>query len=301
MASLSNVSGVIPPLLTPLTDDRRIDETALRRLVRHVLEGGVHGGFVMGSSGEFPCFDRDDRRRAIEIVVDEVAGKVPVFAGISDAGTELAVRNAQDAVSAGADAVVLTMPYYFRLGRDEDVLTHYRRVAGAVSRPLVMYNIPQTAKTMIGVDAIAQLAEEGTISAIKDSSTDFNHFQKLVIRMSGMPEFGIFQGSEFQMAASILIGAHGGVLGISNIIPGLCVQLYDAAARGDVEQSRELQRRVTAVAQVFWAGEGTLSSLKTAASMLGLCGSAMMLPMPVISEGSRDKIREILRHCRVIA
>ncbi|MBP6963467.1 MAG: dihydrodipicolinate synthase family protein [Armatimonadetes bacterium] len=300
MASLSKVSGVIPPLLTPLTDDRRIDEPALRRLVRHVLEGGVHGVFVMGSSGEFPCFDRDDRRRAIEIVADAIGDRVPVFAGISDAGTELAVRNAQDAVSAGADAVVLTMPYYFRLGRDEDVFTHYRHVAGAVSRPLVMYNIPQTAKTMIGVDAIAQLAEEGTISAIKDSSTDFNHFQKLVIRMSGMPEFRILQGSEFQMAASMLIGAHGGVLGISNIIPGLCVQLYDAAARGDVEQARELQRRVTAVAQVFWAGEGTLSSLKTAASMLGLCGPAMMLPMPVISEGSRDKIREILRHCRVI-
>lgn len=294
------MSGVIPPLLTPLTDDRNIDEAGFRRITRHVLDAGVHGVFVMGSSGEFPFFDREDRRRAIEIVVDEVAGKVPVFAGISDSGTELAARNAGDAEAAGADALVLTVPYYFKTARDEDIRAHYAFVADRTGLPLVMYNIPQTVKTMIGVDIIAQLAEEGTICAIKDSSTDFTHFQKLLLRMNGMPGFRIFQGSEFQMAASMLMGAHGGVLGIANIVPGLCVQLYEAAVRGDAEQARELQRRVTAVGGVFWAGEATLSGLKTAASLLGLCGPAMHLPMSVISEGSRLKIRKILEECGIL-
>ena len=294
MSKLDNLSGIIPPLITPLTEDREIDEAGLRKVTRHVLDAGVHGVFVMGSSGEFPFFDRDDRRRAIEIVVDEVAGKVPVFAGISDSGTELAAGNARDAESAGADALVLTMPYYFPAFSDQDILVHYRYVAQVTGLPLVMYNIPRTVKTMIGVDVTAQLAEEGVVWGIKDSSTDFIHFQKLVLRMSAMPSFRIFQGSEFQAAAGILMGAHGGVLGIANIVPGLCVQLYEAAVRGDVEKSRELQRRVTAVAHIFYAGEAPLPSLKTAASILGLCAPTMMLPMPTISEAARDRIRKIL-------
>ncbi len=296
MSRLDNVSGIIPPLITPLTEDRKIDEAGLRKVTRHVLDGGVHGVFVMGSSGEFPFFDRDDRRRVIEVVLDEVAGKVPVFAGISDSGTELAAGNARDAESAGADALVLTMPYYFPAFSDQDILVHYRYVAQVTGLPLVLYNIPRTVKTMIGVDVIAQLAEEGTIRATKDSSTDFNHFQKLLIRMSEMPGFRIFQGSEFQAAASILMGAHGCVLGIANIVPGLCVQLYEAAVRGDSAQARELQRRVTAVSQIFWAGEAPLPSLKMAASILGLCAPTLHLPMPTISDASRDKIRKILEN-----
>lgn len=300
MPILDNLFGIIPPLITPLTEDRRLDEVGLRCVVRHVLDAGVHGVFVMGSSGEFPFFGRDDRRRAIEIVVDEVAGKVPVFAGISDSGTELAARNAEDAEAAGADALVLTVPYYFKSFSDEDVLVHYRYVAGKTGLPLVMYNIPQTVKTMVGVDVIAQLAEEGTVCAIKDSSTDFIHFQRLLSRMSGMPDFRIFQGSEFQSAASILMGAHGGVLGIANIVPGLCVQLYEAAASGDAARSRELQRRVTSVAAIFPVGRSAVTSMKAAASILGLCSPAVNLPLPEVTPDVRDKIHRILVECGVI-
>lgn len=300
MPNLDTISGIIPPLITPLTDDRRIDEPGLRRVVQHVLNAGVHGVFVMGSSGEFPFFDRDGRRRVIEIAADEVAGRVPVFAGVSDSGTELAARNAGDAESAGADALVLTVPYYFRSSGDEDIRTHYSHVAGATGLPLVMYNIPQTVKTMIGVDIIAQLAEEGVVCAIKDSSTDFIHFQSVLQRMSGMPSFRIFQGSEFQAAASVLMGAHGCVLGIANIVPGLCVQLYESAARGDAAQARELQRRVTDVSQVFRVGVPAPAAMKTAASMLGICGPTVNVPLPAVSEVSRCKIHGILKNCGVI-
>ena len=300
MPNLDTISGIIPPLITPLTEDRRIDEVGLRRVVRHVLNAGVHGVFVMGSSGEFPFFDRDDRRRAIEIAADEVAGKVPVFAGISDSGTELAARNAKDAESVGAAALVLTVPYYFRSSGDDDIRTHYRHVGGATGLPLVMYNIPQTVKTMIGVDVIAQLAEEGVICAIKDSSTEFNHFQSLLQRMSGTPSFRIFQGSEFQAAASLLMGAHGCVLGIANIVPGLCVQLYESAAGGDAARSRELQRRVTAVSQLFRVGVPSPTAMKIAASILGLCGRTVSLPLREATEDAVVRISEIMEDCEVI-
>ncbi len=297
---LENLSGIIPPLITPLTEDRRLDEAGLRRVVGHVLGAGVHGVFVMGSSGEFPFFDREDRRRIIEAVVGEVAGRVPVFAGISDSGTELAARNAEDAEAAGADALVLTVPYYFKAFGDEDIRVHYRHAAGMTGLPLVMYNIPQTVKTMIGVDVIAELAEEGTVRAVKDSSTDFTHFQKLLSRMSGMPGFRIFQGSEFQAASSILMGAHGGVLGIANIAPALCVQLYEAAARGDAAGSRELQRRVASLAGIFAAGRSAAASMKAAASILGLCGPTVCLPLPEATPEVRGRIHRVLVECGVI-
>jgi len=300
LSIVENLRGVIPPVATPLTEERKVDEPGLRRLVRHVLDGGACALFVMGSTGEFSAFTREVRRSIIEMVIDEVAGRVPILAGVSDSGSELAALNAKDAEAAGADAVVLTMPYYFPASTDRDALDHFRCVAGSTGLPLIMYNVPRAVKSAIGVDSVVQLAEEGTVVAIKDSSTDFTHFQQLILSLSHLPHFRIFQGSEFQMGASVLMGAHGGVLGISNVAPRLCVQLYEAASSGNIDLTRELQRKVTAVSQVFWAGESTLGGLKAAISMLGICGPTPTMPIQPVSAEPRKKIRKILEDCGLI-
>lgn len=300
MTFIDNLSGVIPPLATPLTDDYKLDEVNLRKLTRFMVDGGASALFVMGSTGEFPSFTRDERKAILNIVVDEVNGRIPILAGISDSATRLAVMNAKDAEDVGCHAVVLTMPYYFRASGDQEALDHYRHVAENTDLPLIIYNIPQVVKSPLSVDVIAQLAEEGTVVAIKDSSTDFNHFQSLILRLEHLPTFRIFQGSEFQMAASVFMGAHGGVLGIANVIPHLCVKLYEAAAQGRVEESRELQRQVTAVSQVFWAGESPLGGLKTAISMLGFGGPTASIPIQPLSPKSQEKIRKILADNGVI-
>ena len=294
MSFIDNLSGVIPPLATPLTEDYKVDEVSLRKLTRFVMDAGASALFVMGSTGEFPAFTRRERKSIIETVVDEVGGRIPVLAGISDSATRLAMRNATDAEEAGADAVVLTMPYYFRASGDQDALDHYRFIANSTRLPLIIYNVPQAVKSVVSVDAVVQLAEDGTAVAIKDSSTDFTTFTSLVFRLKHLPNFRIFQGSEFQMAASVFIGAHGGVLGIANVIPHLCVKLYEAASQGRVEESRELQRKVTAVSQVFWAGESPLGGLKTAISMLGFGGPTVSIPIQPLSLKSQDSIRKIL-------
>lgn len=300
MSVFDNLSGVIPPVATPLTDDRKLDVAGLRRLVKHLLDGGAHALFVMGSTGEFSAFTREERRSIIEMVKDEVAGRVPILAGVSDSGTELAAGNAKDAEAAGADGVVSTLPYYFPAFSQQDVLDHFRYVAQSTSLPLIIYNIPRIVKSLVEPATVIKLAEEGTAAAIKDSSTDFTHFQKLIFGLSHMPRFRIFQGSEFQFAASMLMGAHGGVLGIANLIPRLCVQLYEAASSGNIEEARELQRKVTVASQVFWAGESTLGGLKAAISMLGICGQTPSLPIPPASDKSREKIRKILVDCGLI-
>lgn len=300
MAISDRLYGVVPPLATPLTDDRKVDEPGLRKLIQHMLDGGVHALFVMGSTGEFPAFDREQRRAIIEITIDEVKGRIPILAGVSDAGTELTARNAKDAEAVGADAVVVTMPYYFLGARDQGALDHFRYVAKSTSLPLIIYNIPQVVKSNVTPAVVAQLAKEGTAVAIKDSSTDFNHFQELISQLKETPSFKIFQGSEFQMGASMLMGAHGGVLGIANVIPRLCVQLYEVSLSGDVARTQELQRKVTAISQVFWSGESALGSLKAAISMLGFCGQMTTMPIQPASDESRKKIRKILEDCGVI-
>ena len=304
MPGISELSGIVCPLATPLTDERRIDEAGLRRLVGRVMDGGVRAVFVMGSTGEFPAFSREERRFAIETVVDEVAGRLPVLAGVSDSGTELAARNARDAEAAGADAVVATLPYYFPPYSDRAALDHFRHIAGSTSLPLIIYNIPQLVKGAVAVEAVAALAEDRSAAGIKDSSADFEYFQSLIFRLSDMPHFRILQGSEFHLAASLLMGAHGGVLGIANLAPGLCVQLYEAASGGSpqrIEQARELQRRLTALSRIFQVGESPLGSLKAAMSMLDICSPVTTMPIPVVSDESRRKIRKIVEACGLIS
>lgn len=300
MPAIRDLSGIICPLATPLTGERKIDEAALRRLVRHVIDGGIHAVFVMGSTGEFPAFSAEERRFTIETVVDEVAGRLPVLAGVSDSGTELAARNAKEAEAAGADALVATLPYYFPPYGDQAVLDHFHHVAASTSLPLIVYNIPQLVKGVVTVEAVAALAQDGSAAGIKDSSADFAYFQSLIFRLSDMPHFRIFQGNEFHTAASLLIGAHGGVLGIANLAPRLCVQLYEAASGGDIGQAREFQRRLTALSQIFRVGEPPVGALKAAMSMVGVCSPQTTMPIPAASDESRRKIRQIIGDCGLL-
>ena len=299
MPGISELSGIVCPLATPLTDERRIDEAGLRRLVGRVMDGGVRAVFVMGSTGEFPAFSREERRFAIETVVDEVAGRLPVLAGVSDSGTELAARNARDAEAAGADAVVATLPYYFPPYSDRAVPDHFRHVAGSTSLPLIIYNIPQLVKGAVAVEAVAALAEDGSAAGIKDSSADFEYFQSLIFRLGDMPHFRILQGSEFHVAASLLMGAHGAVLGIANLAPRLCVQLYEAASSPPrrIEEAWELQRRLTALSRIFRVGESPVGSLKAAMSMLDICSPVTTMPIPVVADEARRAIQRIIEEC----
>lgn len=300
MSVFDNLSGIIPPIPTPLTEDRTLDEPALRRLVNHVIDGGCSGIFVMGSTGEFPFLDRDERKHIIRLAAEETAGRVPVLAGVSDAGTDLAVRNARDAEEAGADAAVATLPYYFATPQESAQIEHFRCIARSTGLPLALYNAPHTVKTALKAETVITLAQEGTAKAIKDSSSDFMEFQKMVFALGDKPGFRIFHGSEFLVGAAVLMGGHGGVLGMANLAPKICVQLYEAAARGDAAQTRELQQKLTEIGRVFYAGESVIGSLKAVLSILGLCSPITSIPIPAASEESMRRIEHIMADCGVI-
>src|SRR5919202_732807 len=159
---LARLHGIFVPMVTPITDDERVDHASLHRLIDFLVEGGVHGIWVMGTTGEFAAFPEEERAAAIQTTVDQVAGRVPIIANVGDSSTGLALRHARRAVDAGADALALTPPHYYQHSMDE-MLTHYRTVKQAFpDLPLLVYNIPQNVKVKMAVPTVLELAREGT-------------------------------------------------------------------------------------------------------------------------------------------
>jgi len=297
MLDISHLSGIIVPLATPLHSDESVDEAGLRRLVQHVVRGGVHGVFVMGSTGEFAALADDERRRAVEVVVDEVKGKVPVLAGVGDSSTRRALLRVEQAQELGVDALVAILPYYHRVNNMEEAKEHFEAMAKAASLPIVIYNIPQRVGVSLTVEAIDDLREVPQVVGVKDSSEDFSRFQALV-RM-GSAAFRVFQGSELQAAAGLLLGAHGAVPGMANLAPRLCVELYEAARDMRVEQVRELHRALSELNRIYWLeGSSPIGSLKAALEMVGICQPYPARPMSRPDTHARARIETEVKRFR---
>ena len=232
----SRLQGIFVPMLTPITDDERVDVPSLRRLVDFLVDAGVHGIWAMGTTGEFAAFPEPERARAIEATLQQVNGRVPVIANIGDSSTGLALRHAHNAALAGAEALALTPPHYYPHSMDE-MLTHFRAVKGAhPDLPLLIYNIPQTVKVKMTVATTLQLAREGTAQGIKDSQNDLRWFRMLVQGIRGEQledQFRMFLGTRILIDAAAVIGAHGAIPATSNVAPSAAAETWELAISGD--------------------------------------------------------------------
>jgi len=297
MLDVSHLSGIIVPLATPLHSDESVDEPALRRLVQHVLRGGVHGIFASSSTGEFAALTDQERRRALEIVVDEVKGAVPVLAGVGDSGTRRALQRVEEAQEIGVDALVAILPYYTGVSNMDEAKEHFAEIAKASSLPVLLYNIPQRVGISLTTEVIAELRELPQIVGIKDSAEDFNRFQALV-RMGGAA-FRVFQGSQLQIAASLLMGAHGAVPGLANLAPRLCVALYEAARDMQVERVRELSRALSELYRIhLFDGSSYFGGLKAALEMIGICQGYTARPTASPDTHARARIETEVKRFR---
>src|SRR6202165_3403352 len=179
LLAMTPFHGIFCPMLTPLNHDETIDQASMRRLIDFLIDGGVHGIWVMGTTGEFPLLLETERARAVALTVEYVASRVPVIANVGDNSTALALRHARHAVEAGVDALACTPPHYYLHSMDE-VMTHYRTLKLEFSeQTLFIYNIPQMVKVRMTLEATLQLAREGTASGIKDSQNDLQWFRAL--------------------------------------------------------------------------------------------------------------------------
>ena len=273
---MSKVMGVVPPIGTPVQEDERVDEAALRRLTRYLLDGGVHGIFANGSMGGFAFLSDEQQLKALSIVVSEVNGAVPVLGGVSAPGTNLAVRKAKQIAREGISHISILSPYYYFANQDH-LFAYFSEIAAAVDLPLLLYDNPVLTKNSIHPETVARLRDRiPHLVGIKESNEDCNNLQRL-IELNKSEDFSILTGSEFLIVVGLQMGCDGFIGGLHNICPRLAVLLYEAYRGGDLNRARTLQQQLSATWQIFDCGE-VWGAFDEALRYLGIANGATCAP-----------------------
>ena len=289
------LSGVIPPMATPLDSAGGLDIDGVERLVAKLIGGGVHGLFVLGTTGEGVSLAYRLRLQLIEQVCELVEGRIPVLVGVTDTSLAESLELAGAAYGAGADAVVLAPPYYLPLDSVQ-VETHARRFAEASPLPVVLYNIPSCTHNAFDLLTIQRCRELENVIGVKDSSGDMEFFGELLSTFRDEPGFSGMIGPENQIASAVLAGADGGVCGGANLLPHLFVGIYEAAARGDRATAEQLQAVANRLEQaVYRVGPSWPTSImqgvKAGLETLGIATRHTASPIDPLDDGQVEQIR----------
>ena len=295
--NINKFKGIFPPLITPLKDNNTLDREGFERLIEHTLSGGVHGVFVLGTSGEFASLSHHLRKEIVAEACKIVAGRVPVLVGISDTSISETISIAQTAADNGADALVVTAPYYFAIHQLE-LQRYIEYLLTQITLPVFLYNIPANTKVMFDVETIKTLSANQAIIGMKDSSSDLAYMRQVQFSLKERNDFIFMTGTEEFLAEFIIGGGHGGVNGGANMFPALYVELYEASIKKDFNRIYELQNIVmhviSAIYQVGNSCAGYLRGIKAVLSVMGICNDFMAYPLLQLNKTERNKIKLLL-------
>ena len=294
---MTKYQGIIPPLVTPLLDRDRIDVDGTKRLLNHVIQGGVHGIFILGTTGEAPSLSYRLRRDFIQLVCNEVAKAVPILVGITDTSIVESLDLANFACNAGAQAAVLTTPYYFPAGQTE-LIQYVESVVAESPLPLMLYNMPSMTKVWFEVDTLSKLTSASKIIGIKDSSGDLDYFQQVLKLKKCRPDWSMLIGPEHLTSQAVAFGGDGGVNGGANIFPELFVSMYEAAVAGDQEKLLVLNQRIEKLQQIYSVGKYAsrfIKATKSSLSIIGICSDHLAPPFNRFLQPERDAVAKILK------
>jgi len=291
------IRGIVTPLVTPLTDRDQLDVPGLERLVEHVVGGGVHGLFLLGTTGEGPSLPLELRRSLIHHTCRLVDGRVPILVGISDTVLTASLELANYSADAGCDALVATAPYYFPLPQSL-VLDYFRRLARDLPLPLMLYNMPAVAGTSIELETVRQLLDLESIVGLKDSSGNLATLRQFIEAASGRPDFSIFVGPEHLLAEALALGASGGVTGGANVWPALFASLYESMLDGKDAHIAELSRMILNFGEIYQVGPVSIPAIiartKAALEIVGICSGTTAPPITCTNQSERSQIKSIL-------
>lgn len=294
--------GIVPPMITPLAGADALDVDGLERLVDHLLDGGVHGLFLLGTTGEGPSLSDRLKLDLVRRTTALVNGRVPVLVGVSDPSCADALRLAAGAADAGAAAVVTTVPFYQPIGQAE-AAAFLRSFARQSPLPVFAYNMPSHVKLAFNADTVRAILDQPNIVGLKDSSAGAACFHETrTICQSRRPDFSLLIGPEEKLAECVPLGAHGGVTGGANVFPRLFVELYEAAIAGEAGRVFKLQSQVLRLPRTIYsvssAPYAAIRGIKGALGQLGICDDRVACPMLDLNEGER---RVIAAHLRSLA
>jgi 4-hydroxy-tetrahydrodipicolinate synthase len=294
---ISPLCGIVPPLVTPLSARDTLDVSGLERLLEHVIGGGVHGLFILGTTGEGPSLSYRLRRELIERTCRQTAGRVPVLVGITDTAPVESVALARHAAERGASAVVLAPPYYLHVAQAE-LREYVGHLLEQLPLPLMLYNMPALTKVTYELPTVTWAMQQPRIVGIKDSSGNMLYFQRLCGLAQQRSDWSVLIGPEELLPCAVAAGGHGGVNGGANMFPALYTALYNAAHSGDAPRTKELWSVVLRVSETIY-GVGQYASagikgIKCVLSCLGVCNDFLEEPFHAFRQYERTRIEQHL-------
>lgn len=288
------LKGIIPPVITPLLDNTRLDVQGLENLVEHLVSGGVHGLFILGTTGEAPSLSYQLRKEFIKRTCDLVKHRIPIMVGITDTSFEGSLDIAEYSQSAGADAVVVAPPYYMPISQSELVF-YLENLIPKIPLPLLLYNMPSHTKVHMILKTVKIAKELGAIG-IKDSSGDMFYQTSLIEEFKSSPEFAIITGTELFIPETILQGGHGAIAGGANMFPKLFVELYEASLARDFEKISALREIVMGLYNTIYSvGKNSskyIKGIKCVLSTMGVCNDYVALPISKFEGEDKLKIEQ---------
>lgn len=291
MEEVRKFSGIVPPVITVFDSQGEIDGERTKKFIQHLIDEGVHGIFVAGSTGESALMNMKQRKEIIDIGVEAAEGKVPLFAGTGHNATRIAVELSKYAQDAGADGVLVFLPHYPK-PTQEGIYNHYQAVAEAVNIPLFVYNWPGQYGLDIEPETVACLAKDGYIQGIKDTHIDIDHTAEIIRLTEG--KITVWTGFESKILPALCLGANGSVCTIGNIIPREVVEIYDLFQQGKIKEAAKKQLSIFGLANVLFERHD-IQPLKEGIKMLGYDVGDALMPTSEVSPDTKEKIREELR------
>lgn len=285
------VRGIIPPLVTPMLPDEEVDYPKLRKLIDHQISCGVHGIFVLGTTGECYALDAEEKQKIVAMTVEHVNKRVPVYAGTGAETTREAIRHTRMAEREKVDGVSVITPYFIMPNQSE-IADHYRRIAESTSLPVILYSNPATCGGLkIEPETVGKLALIKNIVAIKDSSGDL---QNTIETVRLVPDdFAVLMGRDTLIAASLMFGAKGAVPASANIAPKMVVEIYEAFQAGDIERCKAAQKRLSPVRIALTIGTAP-GVVKQAMALTGWDVGPSRSPIAPLPADKKAKLKEIL-------
>ncbi|MGI6037386.1 MAG: dihydrodipicolinate synthase family protein [Limnochordia bacterium] len=293
-----SIKGVFPPIATPFVNGEIAEDKLMANLEKW-NQTALTGYVVLGSNGEFPYLEEDEKIRMVELVRANAAPDKIVIAGTGMESTRATIRVTKRAAEAGANAAIVINPHYYTGAMKEPVLLrHYMEVADASPIPVLIYNVPGFTGVNIPVDVIAKLAQHPNIIGMKDTSGNITQVG-LLVRATRGENFAVLAGSANHFLPALAVGAQGGILALANIAPDECCQIYQLYQAGKIQEAQDLHLQVIKVNQAITAGMG-IAGLKYAMELRGYFGGSPRQPLLPLPEDKRAEMEAILRDGKLL-
>ncbi len=290
------LKGIIPPIVTPLIDNRTLDVPGLEKLVEHFISGGVHGLFILGTTGEAQSLTYQVRKEFINRTCELVGHRIPVLVGITDTSFEDSLEIAEYSQQSGADAVVVAPPYYIPISQSE-LVDYFESLFPLLALPVFIYNMPGCTKLHMTLKTVKAARELGAVG-IKDSSGDMLYLTTLIEEFKEYPEFSILTGTELFIPETVMQGGHGAIAGGANLFPRFFVEFYEASLARDYKkiavfrtQSLNLYNTIYAVGKT---GSRYTRGIKCTLATMGLCNDFVASPLRKMEGEELRKIEQYM-------